>query len=185
MFFKLFDRSIRGRPLSRRTWRIGRAGASVVACVLAMTACELEVREPGSNASVDTLQNPETVVEIVTARAPEAIGPYSQAIRAGNTVYLSGQIALDPETGEMIEGGIEAETRQVMENLRAVLEAAGADFGHVVQTQVFLADLEDFGVMNEIYAGYLSEPTPARATIQAARLPRDARVEIMMTAVIP
>ncbi|TVP56559.1 MAG: RidA family protein [Gemmatimonadales bacterium] len=198
MFLTPFARPFPGRPPAHRLWRIGRTGFPALACLLALTACEVEIREPGSGSLADTLSSAAAVapdrttdpngqwpVEIVTARAPEAIGPYSQAIRVGNTVYLSGQIALDPETGEIVDGGIEAETRQVMENLRAVLEAAGAEFGHVVQTQVFLADLEDFGTMNEIYAGYLSQPAPARATIQAARLPRDARVEIMMTAVIP
>ncbi len=115
--------------------------------------------------------------------APEAIGPYSQAIRAGGTLYLAGQIALDPATGQMVEGGIEAETRQVMENLAAVLAAAGMDFGHVVQTQVFLTDLADFGAMNEIYGSYLAPPYPARATVEVAGLPRGALVEIQMVAV--
>jgi 2-iminobutanoate/2-iminopropanoate deaminase len=139
--------------------------------------CQVEIPE----AEPDVLPQPE-FEEIATAAAPEAIGPYSQAIRTDHALYLSGQIGLDPETGELVEGGIEAETHQVMENLGAVLEAAGMDFGHVVQAQVFLADLDDFSVMNEIYAGYLEAPHPARATIEAARLPRDARVEIVMTA---
>jgi 2-iminobutanoate/2-iminopropanoate deaminase len=120
---------------------------------------------------------------IETDRAPAAIGPYSQAIQVGPTLYLAGQIALDPASGEMVEGGIEAETRQVMENLGAVLDAAGFAFGDVVQSQVFLADLEEFGAMNEVYGGYFGEAPPVRATVQAARLPRDARVEIMLTAV--
>ena len=156
--------------------------------VLTLVGCQVEPRHPDD---ADTHERarpaPAAVspVEIATTAAPEAIGPYSQAVRVGSTLYLSGQIGLDPETGQLVEGGIEAETRQVMENLRAVLEAAGSDFGHVVQSQVFLADLEDFAVMNEIYAGFLAEPAPARATVQAARLPRDARIEIMMTAVIP
>jgi 2-iminobutanoate/2-iminopropanoate deaminase len=120
---------------------------------------------------------------IATDRAPAAIGPYSQAIQAGNTLYLAGQIALDPATNEMVPGGIEAETRRVMENLGAVLDAAGFGFEEVVQSQVFLADLDDFGAMNAIYGEYFGEAPPVRATVQAARLPRDARVEIMMTAV--
>jgi 2-iminobutanoate/2-iminopropanoate deaminase len=121
--------------------------------------------------------------EVATPEAPEAIGPYSQGILAGHTLYLAGQIALDPESGEMAEGGIEAETHQVMENLQAVLHAAGMDFSDVVQAQVFLVDLEEFGAMNEIYGDYLSEPFPARATVQVAALPRGARVEIQMVAV--
>jgi 2-iminobutanoate/2-iminopropanoate deaminase len=126
-----------------------------------------------------------TPAAIETDRAPAAIGPYSQAVRSGHTVYLAGQIALDPETGNLVEGGIEAETRQVMENLGAVLEAAGLGFGDVVQSQVFLVDLEDFGAMNEIYGEYLSPPYPARATVQVAALPRGARVEIQFVAVDP
>ena len=125
-----------------------------------------------------------SVQAVETSRAPAAIGPYSQAILAGNTLYLAGQIAMDPLTGEMVEGGIEAETRQVMENLGAVLEAAGSSFRDVVQTQVFLADLGDFATMNEIYGSYLSEPYPVRATVQVAALPRGARVEIQMVAVL-
>jgi 2-iminobutanoate/2-iminopropanoate deaminase len=120
---------------------------------------------------------------IETDGAPAAIGPYSQAILAGSTLYLAGQIGLDPDTGEMVEGGIEAETRRVMENLGAVLAAAGFGFEDVVQSQVFLADLEEFAAMNAIYGEYFRESPPARATVQAARIPRDARVEIMMTAV--
>jgi 2-iminobutanoate/2-iminopropanoate deaminase len=120
---------------------------------------------------------------VATGEAPAAIGPYSQAVLAGSTLYLAGQVGLDPATGQMVEGGIEAETRQVMENLGAVLRAAGFDFGDVVQSQVFLADLDDFAAMNRIYGEYFGEVPPARATIQAARIPRDARVEIMLTAV--
>jgi 2-iminobutanoate/2-iminopropanoate deaminase len=122
-------------------------------------------------------------VRIETPDAPEAIGPYSQAIRVGNTLYLAGQIALDPATGAMIEGGITAETRRVMENLGAVLAAAGYSFSDVVQSQVFLVDLADFGAMNEVYATYFDDAPPARATVGVAALPRGARVEILMTAV--
>jgi len=124
---------------------------------------------------------PKTRIE--TPLAPEAIGPYSQAVLAGNTLYLAGQLALDPETGVLIEGGIAEETRQVMENLGAVLEAAGFTFDQVVQSQVFLTDLSDFAAMNEVYAGYFGPIPPARATVGVATLPRGARVEILMVAV--
>lgn len=120
---------------------------------------------------------------ISTEAAPAAIGPYSQGIRVGNTVYLSGQIAIDPETGEMVEGGIEAETNQVMQNIEAVLQAAGCDFDDVVQSKVFLADLGDYAAMNAVYGEYFGEQPPARAAVQVARLPLDALVEIMVTAV--
>jgi len=142
-----------------------------------LTACQpVSVEESGPDSS-------EARQVIETERAPAAIGPYSQGILVGPTLYLAGQIALDPETGEMVEGGIQAETRQVMENLGAVLEAAGFGFEDVVQSQVFLADLEEFGAMNEVYGEYFGEEAPARATVQVARIPRDARVEIMFTAV--
>ncbi|MEX2530409.1 MAG: RidA family protein [Gemmatimonadota bacterium] len=122
-------------------------------------------------------------MEVSTPDAPEAIGPYSQAILVGSTLYLAGQIALDPTTGEMVEGGIEAETHQVLRNLGAVLEAAGFGFGDVVQSQVFLADLDDFQAMNAVYGEYVGDPAPARATVEVARLPRDARIEIQFVAV--
>jgi 2-iminobutanoate/2-iminopropanoate deaminase len=114
--------------------------------------------------------------------APKAIGPYSQAVRAGSLVFVSGQIPLDPATGAMVDGDIAAQTHRVFANLRAILEAAGASFDQVVRTTVYLADMNDFAAMNEIYAGYFSSPGPARATIQAARLPKDARVEIDLIA---
>ncbi len=120
---------------------------------------------------------------ISTPAAPPAIGPYSQAIQVGNTLYVAGQIAIVPGTGEMVEGGIEAQTRQVIENIRAILQAAGFGLEHVVQAQVFLADLNDFAEFNRVYAEYFTTSPPARATVQAARIPRDARVEIMVTAV--
>lgn len=110
--------------------------------------------------------------------APKAIGPYSQAIRAGSLVFVSGQIPLDPSTGAMIEGDIAAQTHRVFANLKAILEAAGASFDHVVRTTVYLADMNDFGTVNEVYGTYFSSPAPARATVQAARLPKDAKVEI-------
>jgi 2-iminobutanoate/2-iminopropanoate deaminase len=110
--------------------------------------------------------------------APKAIGPYSQAIRAGQLLFLSGQVALDPASGQMIDGDVAAQTRRVMENLGAVLEAAGLSFADIVRTTIYLADMNDFGVVNEAYGGYFTAPAPARATVQVARLPKDARVEI-------
>lgn len=120
---------------------------------------------------------------ISTDNAPAAIGPYSQAVRVGNRLYLSGQIGIDPSTGQLVEGGIEAQTRQVLENLKAVLEAAGFGFESVVQAQVFLADLNDYATMNVVYKTYFDKSFPARAAVQVARIPRDALVEIVMVAV--
>ena len=121
--------------------------------------------------------------EIVkTENAPAAIGPYSQAVRAGGFVFASGQIPLDPKTGQFVEGGVREQTEQVMRNLGAVLEAAGTGLDRVVKTTVFLADMDDFAAMNEVYGRYFAENPPARATVQAARLPRDARVEIEVVA---
>jgi 2-iminobutanoate/2-iminopropanoate deaminase len=120
---------------------------------------------------------------IRTSDAPAAIGPYSQAVRAGGFVFASGQIPLDPQTGEFVPGGITEQTEQVLRNLNAVLEAAGSGLDRVVKTTVFLADLNDFAAMNEVYGRYFSKDAPpARATVQAARLPRDARVEIEVIA---
>jgi 2-iminobutanoate/2-iminopropanoate deaminase len=118
-----------------------------------------------------------------TDGAPAAIGPYSQAVEIGGAVYLSGQIGLDPATGQLVSGGVESEARRVMENLGAVLKAAGLGFGDVVKTTIFLADLADFTRVNEIYGSYFGEPKPARSTVQAAALPRGARVEIDAIAV--
>jgi 2-iminobutanoate/2-iminopropanoate deaminase len=116
--------------------------------------------------------------------APRAIGPYSQAIRAGSLLFLSGQIPLDPATGEMVSGDIAAQTHRVFQNLAAILQAAGASFDNVVRTTVYLADMNDFPAMNEVYGTYFSSPAPARATVQAARLPKDARVEIDLIAAL-
>ena len=120
---------------------------------------------------------------ITTEKAPGAIGPYSQAIKTGGMVYCSGQIPIDPATGEFISNEIAEQTEQVLRNLSAVLEAAGTSLGNVVKTTVFLADMSDFAVMNEVYGRYFNDNKPARATVQAARLPRDARVEIECIAV--
>lgn len=122
---------------------------------------------------------------ISTENAPGAIGPYSQAIKAGGMLFCSGQIPIDTATGEFVDGGVVEQTEQVLRNLKAVLEAAGAGIANVVKTTVFLADMNDFGAMNEVYAKYFGEDKPARATVQAARLPRDARVEIECIAVLP
>jgi 2-iminobutanoate/2-iminopropanoate deaminase len=122
---------------------------------------------------------------IAAPGAPRAIGPYSPAIRAGNLLFVSGQIPIDPATGALVEGGIAIQTEQVMRNIGALLEAAGAGFQHVVRTTVFLADINDFAAMNECYATFVSDPPPARATVQVARLPRDVRVEIDAIAVLP
>ncbi len=116
---------------------------------------------------------------IATKNAPEAIGPYSQAIKVGNTLYLAGQIAIDPKTNKVIEAtDIETQTRLVLDNLKAVVEAAGMTMGDIVSTTVFLADLNEFGKMNEVYATYFKDKPPARATVQVSRLPRDVRIEI-------
>ena len=110
--------------------------------------------------------------------APAAIGPYSPAIRAGQLLFISGQVPIDPATGQMIEGDVAAQTRRVLDNVGALLVAADRSFADVVRTTIFLADMNDFAAVNAIYAQYFSEPYPARATVQVARLPKDARVEI-------
>jgi 2-iminobutanoate/2-iminopropanoate deaminase len=113
-----------------------------------------------------------------TPDAPKAIGPYSQAVRIGDVLFLSGQVPLDPATGQIVEGDISVQTRRVMDNLAAVLTSAGLSFAHVARTTIFLADMNDFAKVNEVYGTYFTEPYPARATVQVARLPKDARVEI-------
>jgi len=115
--------------------------------------------------------------------APAAIGPYSHAVEADDTLWVSGQVGIDPATGQMVPGGIEAETRQALKNIEAVLKAAGYSARDVVQAQVFLADMNDFAAMNAIYAETFKSEPPARATVQVARLPRDARIEIACVAV--
>lgn len=121
---------------------------------------------------------------ISTENAPGAIGPYSQAVKVGDFVFCSGQIPIDPQTGDFVSDDVAEQTEQVLKNLTAVLEAAKTNLNNVVKTTVFLADMNDFARMNEVYARYFSDNKPARATVQAARLPRDARVEIECIAVL-
>ncbi|WP_297333037.1 RidA family protein [Flavobacterium sp.] len=121
---------------------------------------------------------------IFTEKAPAPIGPYSQAVLSGNTLYTSGQIAINPENGELVTGSIEDETRQVMENMKAVLEAAGMDFENVIKATIFISDMNDFARINTIYGAYFNEKTaPARETVQVACLPKNVNVEISMIAV--
>jgi 2-iminobutanoate/2-iminopropanoate deaminase len=122
---------------------------------------------------------------ISTPNAPKAVGPYSQAVRAGKLLFTSGQIPLDPLTGKLESGPIDAQTRRVMENLGAILDEAGATFSNVVKATVYLADLSDFAAMNAVYAGFFSSDPPARSTVQVAALPLGARVEIEMIAELP
>ena len=123
--------------------------------------------------------------EIRTSAAPAAVGPYSQAVRVGEFVHCSGQIPLDPASGVIVEGGFDAQARRVLDNLSAVLAAAGCSMAEVVRTTIYLVDLADFARLNEIYAGYFEAPFPARSTVQVAALPRGARVEIDAMAYAP
>jgi len=123
------------------------------------------------------------VREIITAeKGPKAIGPYSQAVKANGFIFTAGQVALDPATGQMAQGGVAAETARVLENLKAVVEAAGSSLGQAVKVTVYLKDMSDFAAMNEVYARYFSTNPPARSTIEAVRLPREARVEMDLVA---
>lgn len=146
--------------------------------LLLLTSCNA----PSSETAVTNPVIVPTKEVIASQDAPKAIGPYSQAIKVGNTLWLAGQIALEPTTGGLVTGSIQIETTQVMANIQAVLTAAGMSLKDVVQVQVFLSDLNDYQAFNELYAEYFPENPPARAVVQAARLPRDAKVEIMMTA---
>ena len=121
---------------------------------------------------------------ILTDRGPKPIGPYSQAIRTNGFLYVSGQVALDPKTGEMTEADIRKQTERVLENVRGIVEAAGSKMNHIVKTTVFLKDINDFGTMNEVYAGYFTLAQPARSTVQVSRLPKDALVEIEVIAIL-
>ena len=116
--------------------------------------------------------------------APKAMGAYSPAIKAGNLLFVSGQIPIDPSTGNLIQGDITAQAEQVMRNLTALLRAAGVGFDHVVRTTVYLVDMNDFAAMNEVYSRYIVDPPPARATVQVARLPRDVKIEVDAIAVL-
>ncbi len=115
---------------------------------------------------------------IATEKGPKAIGPYSQAIRANGFIFTAGQVAFDPATGQIVEGDVAAQTVRVLENLKAIVEAAGSSLDHAVKATVYLKDMGDFAAMNEVYARYFAKNPPARSTVEAARLPRDARVEI-------
>ena len=121
---------------------------------------------------------------VVTDRGPKAIGPYSQAVRANGFLFLSGQIALSPKTQQVIDGGASQQTERVIENLKGILEAAGSSLQQVVKTTVFLANMSDFGAMNEVYGRYFAENPPARSTIEASRLPRNVLVEIELVALV-
>jgi 2-iminobutanoate/2-iminopropanoate deaminase len=120
-----------------------------------------------------------------TADAPAAVGPYSQAIRSGDTVYTAGQLGLDPATGKLAEGGIQAQTRQALRNIQAILAASGSGMAHVVKTTVFLQDMADFRDMNEVYASFFTDAPPARSTVQVAALPLGGLVEIEAVATVP
>ena len=126
-----------------------------------------------------------TRASVSSPDAPQAIGPYSQAIRAGQFLFLSGQIPLDPATGEVVTGDVRAQTRRVLDNISGVLAAAGVSMDAVVKTTVFLIDLADFTAMNDVYATAFEDPAPARSTVQVSRLPRDVRVEIEAVALLP
>jgi 2-iminobutanoate/2-iminopropanoate deaminase len=119
---------------------------------------------------------------ISATEAPQAIGPYSQAIQCGSLIFVSGQIPIDPATGQVIDGDTAEQTRQVLRNLSAILQAAGLSFRHVVKTTVYLKDLGDFGAMNAVYSEFIADPPPARSTVEVARLPRDVRIEIDLIA---
>jgi 2-iminobutanoate/2-iminopropanoate deaminase len=121
---------------------------------------------------------------VLTDRGPKPIGPYSQAVRTNGFLFVSGQIAIDPQTGEFVGAGITAQTERVLENVRGILEAAGSNLHHVVKTTVFLKDMNEFAAMNEVYARFFSIAPPARSTVQVARLPKDAAVEIEVIASI-
>ena len=124
------------------------------------------------------------IERVQTDKAPKAIGPYSQGIRAGSFLFVSGQIPLDPSTGNLVVGDIAAQTERVMKNIQAIVEAAGATMRDVAKTTVFLADLGDFQAMNEVYGRFFGETPPARATVQVGRLPRDVRIEIDAVALL-
>ena len=122
---------------------------------------------------------------IATSDAPQAIGPYSQAVQTGDLLFVSGQIPLIPSTGELLDGDIQAQTKQVLENLQAILKTAGCTSKDLIRTTIFLKDMNDFGAVNEIYGSWVAEPFPARACVEVSRLPKDVRVEIDAIAKVP
>lgn len=122
---------------------------------------------------------------ISTDKAPGAIGPYSQAVRVGNFLFLSGQIPLDPKTGTVVEGGIEPQAERVLKNVEGVLGSEGLDFSHLVKTTIFIKDMNEFSKVNEVYARYVTSPHPARSTVEVARLPKDVKIEIEAIAFYP
>ncbi len=134
-----------------------------------------------NNESKNTLPMSKSVIK--TSNAPEPIGPYSQAVLVGNTLYCSGQIAIDPKNGQMVQNNIKEETKMVLENIKALLNEAGMDFSNVVKSSIFISDMNQFSEINEVYGSYFTEPYPARETVQVARLPKDANVEISIIAV--
>ena len=154
--------------------RVGIKPFTVLAILPVFSACSV------SNSQVSA---PAQRRVIATDRAPAAIASYSQAIQVGETLYLAGQIGLDPATRELVPGGLQAEARRALDNCKAILEAAGFTLADVVQVQVFLADVNDYAAFNEVYGGYFPPPAPARAAVAVAALPRGARVEVLMTAV--
>lgn len=160
----------------------------LVLTLAALTCLSVTVRSQTRSGKVVAAktQKPATTRRrvITTDKLSRAIGPFSQAIVAGELVFTSGQIAIDQKTGEMVAGGIEEQTEQVLRNLSAVLEAAGSNTAHVLKTTVFLADMGDYNAMNEVYRRHFKEEPPARSTVQVARLPRNARIEIEAIALI-
>ncbi len=131
------------------------------------------------------MPDPKALSAVSTDAAPAAIGPYSQGVLAGNLLFVSGQIPIDPATGELVEGSIEAKTRRVVENVKAVAEAAGADLSRVVKTTIFLTDLADFAAVNETYGAYFGDTPPARSTIQVAGLPKGVSIEMEAIVLLP
>ena len=166
-------------PPARSRWRVAigstrgpsRTGTACAPEILADCTRRVTVYSPGMKKIIST------------SEAPAAVGPYSQAVRVGDTIYCAGQIPLDPKSGEIVSGGIEPQTRRVLDNIRAVLNAERLTFANIVKTTVFLMDLGDFQKVNEIYASYFTQQPPARSTVQVAGLPRGARVEIEVIAV--
>jgi reactive intermediate/imine deaminase len=157
-----------------------------VAIAVAMLRVSGSVVASSTDSQVSPHGNAKTMTKQIvhTDKAPAAIGPYSQAVKAGNTVYFSGQIPLDPATGAIVEGGIEAQARRAFDNLKAVAEAAGGSLDKVVRTGLFLTDLSDFAVVNAVMQEYFSAPYPARSTIQVAALPKGASFEVEATMVL-